>query len=137
MTVSPEAAAQALSRTDYTALLLGDLLVLGAMAAFILFALVYSYLVAWETAPFGRYLMQSAIALILVLSLPSNFVILEATYPLYGWFRVGVLMFLLYVAVRYVRLLLRLQKAGRVSSPVSSGGEASPVDVTNSGGNDG
>lgn len=120
------------SNADYVALFIGDLLVLAAMITLIVFAMVYAYIVAWEQAEFGRYLMQAAIAMILVLTLPTNYEVFEATYPLYGWFRVAVFCFLIYVGIRYIRLVIRIQRAAR-GRRVDSGTGASTEDASPTG----
>lgn len=102
------------SPTEHTVLAVGDVLLLVALAAFIVFALVYTYLTAWEEASLGRHLMQSTLALILLLSLPSGFEVFDAEYPGFEWARIAIFAFLVSIAVRRTKMLLAAQRAAKI-----------------------
>jgi len=102
------------SPIEHTALALGDVLLLAALASFIVFALTYTWITAWEDNPLGRHLMQSTLALVLLLSLPSGFEVFDAEFPGWQYARIAILLFLATIALRRTKMLLAAQRAARI-----------------------
>lgn len=119
---------QSTSPVEHFALAAGDVLLLAALVAFLVFAFTYTYLTAWEEASLGRHLMQSTLALILLLSLPSGFEVFDAEYPGFEFARIAIFTFLVVIAVRRTKMLLAAQRAARIKKQETDRAAADPIE---------